>query len=132
LVHLEGAAPPRWLRRLGVLGGDTSALRLTKAEARDLSRLRDAVGDITPPAALGYHLGADLGADAALARAAMLESPLPADWQADVMRGAHARFPVRAADLPGLEGAALGQRLKALESRWIASDFTATRDDLLG
>ncbi|NBB96904.1 MAG: CCA tRNA nucleotidyltransferase, partial [Alphaproteobacteria bacterium] len=27
LVHLEGAAPPRWLRRLGVLGGDTSALR---------------------------------------------------------------------------------------------------------
>jgi len=131
LVHLEAATPPRWLRRLAVLGGDTGTLRLTKAEARDLDRLRSALGDMTAPAELGYRLGADLGADAVLARAAVLESPLPPAWYPEVTRGASARFPIRAADLPGLEGAALGQRLKTLEARWIASDFHATRADLL-
>lgn len=132
LVHLEAGRAPHWMRRLAVLAPDTAPLRLTKAEARDLSRLRDAVGDMTPPAVLGYGLGAELGADAVLARAAVLESPLPPDWRAEVTRGASARFPIRAADLPGLEGAALGQELKALEARWIASDFRATRADLLG
>jgi len=132
LVHLDASVPPRWLRRLAVLGGETSALRLTKAEARDLTCLRGALGDMTAPALLGYRLGAELGTDAVLARAATFESPLPPDWQAEIARGASARFPIRAADLPGLDGAALGQRLKALEARWITSDFRATRDDLLG
>lgn len=132
LVHLEATRAPHWMRRLAVLGTSANHLRLTKAETRDLTRLRDALGEMTAPAVLGYRLGAELGADAVLARAAVLESPLPADWQAEVTRGANARFPIRAADLPGLEGAALGQQLKALEARWIASDFSATRDDLLG
>lgn len=132
LVHLDACRAPHWMRRLAVLAPDTDHLRLTKAEVRDLSSLRDAIGDMTPPAVLGYRLGPDLGADAVLVRAALLESPLPPDWQAEVTRGASARFPVRAADLPGLEGAALGQRLKTLEARWIACDFRATRADLLG
>jgi poly(A) polymerase len=33
--------------------------------------------------------------------------------------------------MPALSGPALGQRLKALEDRWIASRFTLTRADLL-
>lgn len=132
LVHLESGRAPHWMRRLAVLAPDTDHLRLTKAEARDLTRLRDAIGQTTPPAVLGHDLGTELGADAVLARAAILESPLPRDWRAEVTRGATARFPIRAADLPGLDGAALGQRLKDLKARWIASDFTATRADLLG
>ncbi|MCL1629586.1 CCA tRNA nucleotidyltransferase [Roseibaca sp. V10] len=131
LVHLEGARAPHWMRRLAVLGPSIDHLRLTKAETRSLTRLRDALGDMTAPAVLGYRLGAELGEDAVLARAAVLESPLPPDWQAEVTRGTNAHFPIRAADLPGLEGAALGQHLKALEARWIASDFSATRNDLL-
>jgi len=131
-VDLDAARAPHWMRRLAVIAPTTEHLRLTKVEARDFARLRDALGDMTPPAVLGHSLGADLGADAVLARAAVLESPLPPDWQTQVARGASAEFPIRAADLPGLEGAALGQRLKDLKARWIASDFTATRDDLLG
>ena len=132
LVHLENTLPPRWLRRLVVLGGDTGALRLTKVETRDLTRLRAALGDMSAPAVLGYRLGDSLGADAVLARAASLEHPLPANWLAEITRGATAQFPLRAKDLPGFEGAALGQRLKELESRWIASDFRLTRAELLG
>jgi poly(A) polymerase len=134
LVHLEASAPPRWLRRLVVLGGEAvdTALRLSRPETRDLAALVAAVSGMDSPAALGWRLGADLGNDAVLARAAVLGGPLPADWQAEVSRGAAAVFPVTAADLmPGLEGALLGARLKALEAQWLASGLHLTRDDLL-
>ena len=67
-----------------------------------------------------------------LARAAVLETPLPHDWTAEIARGSTAQFPITAADLmPGLQGAALGERLKALESRWLESDLRLGSDDLL-
>jgi poly(A) polymerase len=134
LVHLDVAHPPRWLRRLAVLGGEDAdtALRLSRAEARDLAALRSAIGTAETPAALGWRLGETLATDATLARAATLETALPVDWQADIARGAATRFPVTAADLmPALQGEALGARLKALEARWLASDLTLQRDDLL-
>jgi poly(A) polymerase len=34
--------------------------------------------------------------------------------------------------MPGLQGPALGARLKELEARWIASDFALSREALLG
>lgn len=134
LVHLDAAHPPRWLRRLAVLGGEDpeTALRLSRAEARDLAALRSAVGTAETPAALGWRLGEALAVDATLARAATFESPPPHNWQEDIARGASTRFPVAAADLmPALQGEALGARLKALEARWLASDLTLKRDDLL-
>ena len=46
--------------------------------------------------------------------------------------GAGQKFPVSAKDLmPALEGAALGTRLAELESRWIKSGFSLSRDELL-
>ena len=134
LVHLEAGAPPHWQRRLVVLGGQDwdNALRLSRSEQGLMARLRDQVGNALSPAALGWRLGLDAGADAVLARAAVLESPLPDDWKADVARGAASRFPVTAADLmPALAGPALGATLAELESRWLASDLRLSRDDLL-
>lgn len=132
LIHLEQGLPPRWLRRLAVLGGDTEGLRLSRAEATALDRLRDAVAE-PRPAVSGYRLGPDAATDATLARAALLDQPLPPDWQAEIARGAAATFPVAAADLmPALQGPDLGTRLRALEDRWIAADFRPTRDQLLG
>ena len=50
----------------------------------------------------------------------------------DILRGASAIFPVKAADLmPDYKGPALGKRLSDLEQRWIASDFTMTKEALL-
>ena len=137
LVHLEAeqldpAEAPRWLRRLAVLGGDTANLRLSRAEDRDLAALRAATESPATPAALGWRLGAALATDAILARAALLESPLAPGWQADTTRGATARFPVTASDLmPALQGEALGTCLKAMEAKWLASDLTLSREDLL-
>jgi poly(A) polymerase len=134
LVHLEAGAPPHWQRRLVVLGGQDwdNALRLSRSEQGLMARLRDQVGNALSPAALGWRLGPDAGADALLARAAVLESPLPDEWKADVARGAASRFPVTAADLmPALAGPALGAKLAELESRWLASDLRLSRDDLL-
>ncbi|TXI06321.1 MAG: CCA tRNA nucleotidyltransferase [Pseudorhodobacter sp.] len=134
LVHLEAGLAPRWQRRLAALGGQDPAenLRLSRADAATVTALREAVGKMLSPAAFGFTLGQDSGTDAVLLRAALLESPLPPGWQADVARGASTRFPVTAADLmPTLQGPALGQALKAMEARWLASDLRLTRDDLL-
>jgi poly(A) polymerase len=133
LIHLEGGEPIRWLRRLAALGGAdaTDALRLSRAESRDLATLRAEIATTSPPAPLAYRHGAALAADTLLLRAALLEQPLPTGWQDDVARGAAARFPVTAADLPGLVGPALGQELKRLEKAWLASDLRLTRSQLL-
>jgi poly(A) polymerase len=135
LVHLEGAAPPRWLRRLAVLGGPdaTDALRLSREEQRDLGHIRDALASDHSPAATGFLYGETLASDAVLLRAAMMEAAPPDAWQSQIARGAAAQFPVNAADLmPGLEGAALGARLKDLQERWLRSDLTLTKAQLLG
>jgi len=134
LVHLEGALPPDPLRRLASLGGEDVAdrLRLSKAEARRLMRLREAMADPASEAALGYRYGAEAARDTVLIRAATLGQEIPAFCWNRVEFGAAQRFPIAAADLmPGLQGAALGARLKALEDRWIASGFSLTREALL-
>lgn len=133
LVHLEGDEPPRPLRRLAVLGGADlpDRLRLSRAEARVLDHLRAEAGGTRTPAALGWLYGADTGADAVLARAALLESPPLDGWRPDVARGASAVFPVRAADLPDLSGPALGARLRDLQNRWLAADLRPDKAALL-
>ena len=133
LVHLEElhAEAPRWQRRLVALGGEGD-LRLSRQEQGELTRLREEIGSVLTPAALGWKLGTTPAADVVLARAALFEAPLPGVWQEDIERGAAAHFPVTAADLmPSLQGPDLGARLKALESAWLASDLTLTRDQLL-
>ncbi|MEC7761091.1 MAG: CCA tRNA nucleotidyltransferase [Pseudomonadota bacterium] len=137
LVHFEQAQgiAPDPMRRLAVLGGQDhkDALRLSNSDARRLSHLFDYRGDMRPPAELGYRLGAATAEDAVLMNATLLETPPPADFRAACVRGAEARFPVTANDLmPEFQGAELGARLKHLESDWISSDFTKTREQLLG
>ncbi len=134
LVHLEGDIPPRWHRRLAVLGGQdlANALRLSRAETHEISHIRDEIGTVARPTALGWRYGAGVATDIILARAAMLEQPLPKGWREDSLRGAQAKCPITAADLmPALQGPALGAALKALQDRWLQSDLTLTRDQLL-
>ena len=131
LVHLEQGLTPRWQRRRVVLGGEAD-WRLSNAETGSVQRIRDAIGTALTPAALGWKLGADLAIDTVLARAALLETALPQGWQADIARGALATFPVTATDLmPTLQGPALGRHLQQAQDRWLASDLTLTRADLL-
>ncbi len=131
LVHLEGSCAPDWLRRLLALGGDRSSLRLTRAEARDLDQMQTAIESGQGAKELGYRLGQARAESVWLIRAALTGAPLSSDWADDIAKGASARFPVRAQDLPHLQGPELGAELKALERRWIRSGFTLGRDDLL-
>lgn len=133
LVHLEAGCAPHWMRRLAVLGGAETAdrLRLSRADARNLTALSVAARAGLPPAVLGWQLGADAGADAMLAHAALIGQNLPDGWAQEIARGAAAKFPVRAADLPELQGAKLGARLKALQQRWLQSGLRLTKSALL-
>ncbi len=131
LVHLEDGLAPRWQRRLALIGG-SGDLRLSRAEVGDLSKIRDEIGSSASSAALGWALGVAPAQDVLLCRAALFEVPMGLGWQAQVQRGAQSTFPVAAGDLmPELSGPALGVTLKALQARWLASDLTLTRADLL-
>lgn len=133
LIHLEDGRAPEPMRRLAILGGTPEdALRLSRAEARLICDLRDGIGDMSGPGGLGYRLGLDRAIDVILLRAATFETPVDPRAFDLARRGSAAKFPVKAADLmPALKGPALGACLKELEQRWIASDFTLSREDLL-
>ena len=134
LVHLEPPLAPRWQRRLAALTGQdpTDSLRLSRADSADFSKVRAEIGSTQTPAALGYTLGEELAQDVVLCRAVLLEMPLPPNWQTEIPRGATAQCPVKAADLmPVLQGAALGARLRAIESAWLRSDLRLEKSALL-
>ncbi|MBC6438641.1 MAG: CCA tRNA nucleotidyltransferase [Rhodobacteraceae bacterium] len=126
--------PPEPIRRLASLAGPVpdDALRLSRAEATAWQRLSDGMTSETDAGELGYRHGFETARDILILRAAASEQPLSPDQLARARRGAGAICPIRAADLmPRLRGPALGAALAALEARWIASDFTLSRSDLL-
>ncbi|MBC7478665.1 MAG: CCA tRNA nucleotidyltransferase, partial [Pseudorhodobacter sp.] len=71
LVHLEQDLPPRWQRRLCLLGGQIDGLRLSRAEESEITRIQDAIGETAPPAVLGWTLGEVPAQDVLLCRAAL-------------------------------------------------------------
>ncbi len=108
-------------------------LRLSKADRDRLAILRHGMAFSDPPGALAYAHGAKTAWDIVLLRAAQFETPPDPALRDPIAKGAAAIFPVKPADLmPDLQGPALRATLKRLEARWIASDFTLTRQDLLG
>ncbi len=133
LVHLENGYQPDPIRRLAVLGGESEkTLRLSNADQRDLTLYRQEIGSEKAISELGYRFGADVAVSISLLRAANFETAPPADANEQAHHGAAAVLPVKAADLmPDLQGPALGAKLKAIEARWIASNFTLSRDELL-
>ncbi|ERL96713.1 tRNA nucleotidyltransferase/poly(A) polymerase [Rhodobacteraceae bacterium HIMB11] len=136
LVHLESEcdAHPNWLRRLAILGVEDAreCLRLSNDETQKLAVMHDAIGDMKPPHALGYHHGASLARDILLLRWASFEQMSDnAEWQA-AAAGAEHVFPIKAQDLmPQYSGPALGQKLRTLETQWIDSEFRLTKKALL-
>lgn len=131
LTHVDRDLPPSGLRRLAALGGQID-LRLSKDQTKSLKILADEMGSSKRPSALGYQFGAAMAVDILALRGAIFETDLA---QADILaaeRGAGMVFPVKAADLmPALSGAQIGQAMRAAETRWIASEFTLTKAELL-
>ena len=136
LVHIEQqlghTIDP--IRRLALIGGEDVAdrLRLSRAHRGRLDALCAAMGSDWSASELGYRLGGERGRDVVLLQSAMAGVTVDAAVLADVNRGAAQVFPVRPADLmPHLSGPDLGAALKQLEAKWIASDFSLSREELL-
>ncbi|MEO0990636.1 MAG: CCA tRNA nucleotidyltransferase [Pseudomonadota bacterium] len=136
LVHLESEieAPPNPIRRLAAICDTRNPvdLRLSRKEARLLSDIRHAAEGTAGAGELAYRMGKDVAMDALLVRAALTGSALPNGWRGSLEEGETAAFPIKAADLQSTyEGPALGERLRMLEDRWIASGFKLSRESLL-
>ncbi|MGM0740450.1 MAG: CCA tRNA nucleotidyltransferase [Pseudomonadota bacterium] len=136
LVYLEQQAgiAPEPMRRLAALGGDgvSGRLRLSKAQSKRLSLLRQEASKVMTAEELGYRHGAEMGVDVLLLRSALLEVPLDPALCDVVAESAQATLPVTPHDLmPEYSGPALGARLAELERLWIDSGFRLTRDELL-
>lgn len=134
LVHLEAGCTSDAIRRLAAIGGEDppDALRLSRDEARRLDLLKEGTASTAGAGELAYRHGLSVACDVFLLRAAVMGMSVPPGWRAEAERGAAAQFPLRAADLSDrFQGPALGARLKELETRWIASDFELSREQLL-
>ncbi|MEM6938634.1 MAG: CCA tRNA nucleotidyltransferase [Pseudomonadota bacterium] len=137
LVHGENEAgvPISWLTRLAAIGGDepTQRFRLSRQSAKRLDLLREVSGAGPSLVELSYRHGQDVGEAVLLLRAASAgNAPTRAEVLA-VAAASNATFPLRAQDLmPTYSGRELGEKLEALEAKWIASNFQLTAQDLLG
>ena len=135
LLHLEPkiGAMPNPIRRLAALGGRDvkDLLRLSKADENRRNCIVEGVSEMTRVSELAYRHGKDIATDIALLRAATFEMHLDPLVQDEIELGANATFPIKSADLIGVDGPALGARLRELESIWIKSGFTATKAVLL-
>ena len=133
LIHIEQSRVIEWMARLVVLGGQnhTDALRLTKAESAKLRAILRVIEVGIRPSAAAFEYDADVARTGALATAALCESLPPADLEAAIARGVSAEFPVGALDLAPLTGKELGDKLRALRERWIASEVQLTKQALL-
>ena len=136
LIHIERCAKqqPDALRRLAALGAATPAddLRLSKSDARAVMLLRESAASTASATELGYRLGEQQAIDAILLRNALFETEFDESTLLSAKDGSQQVFPVKAADLmPEYTGKALGKKLETLQSAWIRSEFTLTRDALL-
>ena len=135
LIHIESVADvaPDPMARLAALGGDDVArrLRLSRADQKRLTLIRDQSVSAHGPKAIGYLAGPQAGTGAMLLRAAMSNTVLDRDVIASVNAGSNTKFPIKASDLPELQGQALGARLAALKSDWLASELAKSKNDLL-
>ncbi|WP_433990104.1 CCA-adding enzyme (plasmid) [Pseudoseohaeicola sp. NH-UV-7] len=136
LIHIENCArqQPDALRRLAALSAATPAddLRLSKSDARAIMLLRESAASTASATELGYRLGEQQAIDAILLRNALFETEFDESTLLSAKVGSQQVFPVKAADLmPEYTGKALGKKLETLQSAWIRSGFTLTRDALL-
>jgi len=129
-IHVAPFVDP--LARLVALGGDASALKLSNKSDKHRLALHEAMASTCSAAKLGFDLGGDAGRQALALRAALGGHGVDEQSLTHLDRGAVAKFPVRARDLPDhLEGVDIGATLKRLQAAWIASDLTATKPELL-
>jgi len=132
LVHLEDGAVPDPILRLSVVGGDAPSenLRLSKKQAAQLAQLSSYDGNHLKA---GYLHGADISYKMLMREAALVGTEIDPNKVKEANFASQQEFPVRAKDFADqFQGQALGKALASAQDRWIASNFTLTRSQLVG
>lgn len=125
---------PYWPARLASLGSTdwSEDLRLSKNESRQIRDIRRALDAGMRISETAYRFGQNAAISANLILAAALENPPSNSLVENAQRGADATFPLTGSDMAdSYSGPALGQALREAEDRWIASEFTLNKADLL-
>ncbi|PIB26499.1 hypothetical protein BFP76_11345 [Amylibacter kogurei] len=133
-VHLEQQfdVAPNWIARLVCLTREPQDLRLARKDENLRVNLVKLLDDNPPAHVAAYRYGANLAYYAALILAASLETTPPSDLSNNIALADGVEFPVKSVDLSDqLQGKSLGNALRKLESRWIQSQFTMTKQELL-
>ena len=103
VVHFEHLLQlaPDWRTRLAAVGGEDvdQRLRLSKADAKYLRRLREAAFGAETVAAIAYLDGGDIARAVVILRACLSEAPPDPAVLEDILQAQNAVFPVKAADL---------------------------------
>jgi len=122
-----------WLRRLAVIGGQNMMenLRLSRSENRQLRLYLTETDSSRSLAEIAFRHDAKTAQTVELLRAVLFGRDVAPDLKKTTLRAEAMLFPVHAADLVGLSGAAIGARLHELQARWIASDFQLSKRELL-
>ena len=130
LVHVEQAAgmKPDPVRRLAILGGDRDGLRLSKAQARQLDQISCDFSN----GETAYRFGDAVALDKLAVESATMGHEIDPKKAKFANFAAIQQMPIKAVDLMDrFQGPALGRALKEAEARWIASDFSLTKEELL-
>ncbi len=136
LIHNEtiAEAQPKGTRRLAMLSNEDlkSRLALSNKMTKRHLLISTLARDVMPLHEVAYRHGFKVGQDVALCRASLMEQAFDPMFLSILKNAEKQTFPVTSKDLmPVLSGKALGDKLKSLESIWIASGFTLGKDELL-
>ncbi len=133
LLETQLGFAPDPMARMASLGfADGAALRLSKAQQKQLALYHDLMSSADAPAVLGYRHGSHAAQTAVALKCASLEMPLPPDLSGQAEQGERAVFPLKAKDLTHLyHGKDLGDALRRAEALWIASGFALDKTELI-
>lgn len=137
LVHFERrhAIAPNAMRRLAALTSANTQviLALSNHLSKEHQLIATNARDGIELHEFAYRYGGDIAVSVALVRAALIEVPPTSETFDLIKTAANQKFPIKAADfMDRFSGKALGDALKSREKDWIASNFSLTREQLLG
>ena len=134
LIALENGKITDWHTRLSAIfdSDPLTHLRLSKRDYKRVMLITQNACDGIDAAEIAYHHGAVIARNCALLRAALFNTAPAPDMMARIALGTDAIFPLACHDLPAhITGIKIGEALRSAQTRWIASDFTLKKQELL-
>ena len=134
LIVLEGVKDINWISRIHIMRAvvPNDLWSMSKKESTFSTLLKTFLGGDETAAHLSYLHGGDVAFQVSLLKSALSNKRTSETLEADIERGTTALFPVTSGDLtPLLKGNELGDKLRELKLKWLKSNFSLNKDELL-